>query len=515
MPVLTYSEIEAAFQQPAGNSGENAAIPTPATATVVLIHGEELLVKSALGMLTDFLVPTGTRSVSYEPVDGSAGNLSEAVEKVRTYPLLGGRKVVALLEARLFDSKKDPAQLLRKSKDAFESERMQQAAAHLFDFMALTRIDLDDLTDPGREAYLPQEPILAEDNRWLDEVISFCRQTGQTAAAASDSMGMLEKAIERGIPEGNRLILTTEAVDRRKKIYELIKDKGLVIDCSVPKGERKADKKAQEAVLQEIKNSILKKHDKTLQPGVFELLYDMSGFEPRIFTGNLEKLISYTGERREITRADASAVLERTKQDPVFAFTNAVTDRNAAEALFYLASLLHDPQQPIRPEQIVVAILNQVRKLLRIKEFLATAEGSVWVAACAFGQFKAEVLPAILQHDRKLSQRLGEWRQTLAAAADPDGRRKAGGKKAAGRASSDLFIAPQPKNPYPVYQLFRKSERFSPEELRQAVAFLSQADRKIKSGADNKQLILETLIWSICGGEDAIDEDRLHYRTGK
>jgi DNA polymerase-3 subunit delta len=311
------------------------------------------------------------------------------------------------------------------------------------------------------------------------------------------------------------LILTTGAVDRRKKIYELIKEKGLVIDCSVPKGERKADKKAQEAVLQEIKNSVLKKHAKALQPGVFELLYDMSGFEPRIFTGNLEKLISYAGERREITRADAAAVLERTKQDPVFAFTNAVTDRNTAEALFYLASLLHDSQQPIRPEQIVVAILNQVRKLLRIKEFLASAEGSVWVAACAFGQFKAEVLPAILQHDQKLSQRIGEWRQTLAAADDPEGSRKTGGKKAAGRASSDLFIAAQPKNPYPVYQLFRKSERFSSEELRQAVAVLSQADRRIKSGADNKQLILEKLVWSICGGKDAIDKDRLHHWSGK
>lgn len=515
MAVIRFSELESAFERTTVDSDRDAASPSPAAAPVVLIHGEELLVKSALKRLTDILVPADTRSVSYEPLDGTAGNLHEAVEKACTYPLLGGRKVVALLDARLFESKKVPVQLLRKTKDAVASKRLQQAAVHLLDFMALTGVDLDDLTGSDRQAHLPQEPELMEDSRWLDEVLAFCRQTGPTEAPASDTAGLLEKTIERGIPEGNRLILTTEAVDRRKKLYELIKDKGLVIDCSVPKGERKADKKAQETVLQEMKNRVLKKHDKTMQPGVFELLYEMTGFEPRTFAGNLEKLITYTGERRDITRRDVEAVLERTKQDPIFAFTNAVTEKSTAEALFYLASLLHDPQQPIRPEQIVVAVLNQVRKLLRIKEFVSTPDGSAWYAACPFGQFKTAVLPAILAHDRQLSDRIKQWREALTAAVDSGSGKARGGSKPVGKAGSDLSIAPQPKNPYPVYQLFRKSESFSPEELRQAVEHLAQADRQIKSGAENKQLILENLVWSICGGKDAIDEDRLHHRSGQ
>ena len=118
MPEITYSELEPALNRSAGKADRDAELPTPATATVVLIHGEDLLVKSALKMLADLLVPAGTRSVSYETVDAAVGNLSEAVEKVRTYPLLGGRKVVAVLNARLFDAKKTPAQLLKKSRDA-------------------------------------------------------------------------------------------------------------------------------------------------------------------------------------------------------------------------------------------------------------------------------------------------------------------------------------------------------------------------------------------------------------
>ena len=64
---------------------------------------------------------------------------------------------------------------------------------------------------------------------------------------------------------------------------------------------------------------------------------------------------------------------------------------------------------------------------------------------------------------------MGQWRKSLAAAIDPDGSAGSAGKKGTGKASSDLLIAPQPKNPYPVYLLFKKSERFSPGELRQAV----------------------------------------------
>ena len=509
MSVIKYGELESAF-----DSNKDAASPAAATAAVVLIHGEELLVKSALNRLIAFLVPADARSVSYEPIDGTVGSLHEAVAKVSTYPLLGDRKVVALLDARLFESKRVPAQILKKSRDAIDERRLQRAAVHLIDFMALTGIDLDDLTGSGREEHLPQDPELLGDGRWLDEIIAFCRQTGPTAAAATDTEGLLEKTIERGIPTGNHLILTTESVDRRKKLYDLLKQKGLVIDCSVPKGMRQADKKAQEAVLQEIAGRLLQKQNKKLDPGVFELLVEMTGFEPRTFSGNLEKLITYTGRRGEITRSDVNAVLQRTKQDPVFAFTNAVTDKSAADALFYLDSLLHDPQQPMRPEQIVVAILNQVRKLLRIKEFVATPEGSVWFAGCAFGQFKTTVMPAIQIHDQQLLHRIGEWRNELTAPADSGSQSRAGAKKFVGKAGSDLPIAPQPKNPYPVYQLFRKSERFNLKSLLRAVEHLARADRQIKSGTENKQLILEKLVWSVCGGEDASDKDRLYHRTG-
>ena len=63
------------------------------------------------------------------------------------------------------------------------------------------------------------------------------------------SLGSL---IEKGFPENHFLILTASTIDRRKKFFKTIDAKGLIIDCSVAKGARKADIKEQNEVLRQI-----------------------------------------------------------------------------------------------------------------------------------------------------------------------------------------------------------------------------------------------------------------------
>ena len=49
-----------------------------------------------------------------------------------------------------------------------------------------------------------------------------------------------EEAIAKGFPDGHHLIITTSLVDRRRRLFQALKENGMVIDCSVPGGERKA-----------------------------------------------------------------------------------------------------------------------------------------------------------------------------------------------------------------------------------------------------------------------------------
>jgi len=63
---------------------------------------------------------------------------------------------------------------------------------------------------------------------------------------------------------------------------------------------------------------------------------------------------------------------------------------------------------------------------------------------------------------------------------------------------TDLVIAKNPKNPYPVYQMLLKSERFTMDELIAILESLSQADLRLKSTGQNPMLILEKEIFFIC-----------------
>ncbi len=72
------------------------------------------------------------------------------------------------------------------------------------------------------------------------------------------------------------------------------------------------------------------------------------------------------------------------------------------------------------------------------------------------------------------------------------------GKKKKSKTTTDLLIAKNPKNPYPIYLLLKKSDRFSKDELIGAVEVLGETDKKLKSSAQSPKLVLEKAILSIC-----------------
>jgi DNA polymerase-3 subunit delta len=197
------------------------------------------------------------------------------------------------------------------------------------------------------------------------------------------------------------------------------------------------------------------------------------------------------GPRTDITAEDVQAVLTRSKKDPIYEFTNAVTDRDRDRAFFFLKSLLDGGMHAL---QALSAIVNQVRKLLLAKGFTESASGAVWHQGCSFPQFQKSVMPAVVQHDRELLALLESWERDLA---EPpvEGTKK---KKAKAKAATDLVLAKNPGNAFPVYQLIKKSDGFSRDELLRAIELLSQTDSQLKSAALDARLILERLIWQIC-----------------
>jgi DNA polymerase-3 subunit delta len=477
---------------------EGTGTTRPLSAPVYLIFGEEFLCRSVLEKLLGVLMPAGSKSLNIERIDGPNEDIREVRERVTTYSLLSETKIVVVANSGIFDSKRDTDHLINKSRQAFHDDDIKKAANYLLNLMGLLDLSYQDFSPENRSKTLKSKEYTSDDNPWLDAVLGYCMQQGLPVPASGDKQSALQSTIKKGFPPGNHLILLTDRVSKKQKLYTVINEHGVVIDCSIPKGNRRADIAVQKSALTDRLNAILSKNQISIEADAHKALYDLTGFDLRTFSQNVDKLVSYVGQRKRITLSDVEFVIKRTKKDPIYTFTNAITDQNTEDALFYLESLLFDSQQPLRPEQILVAITNQIRKLLLIRDFVDSSAGDGWYAGCSFGEFKKNVIPAIKKYDKKNEDQVKSWQEDLSTHTGDEGPKTPKRSSRKKSAVTELVIAKNPQNPYPIYLMFKKSDTFTADQLFRALESLNRADLRIKTSGQDKKLILEEAILKIC-----------------
>ena len=291
---------------------------------------------------------------------------------------------------------------------------------------------------------------------------------GEVSYSEKD-LNRLSEMVHSGLPDGHFLVMTAGSLDRRRKIVKTLEKNGLIIDCTVPQGARKADLDDQRQILEDVAKTVLARSGKTMEPAAFSELLDRTGFNPALFAQNLDKLMVYTGDRAAISRTDVEAIIARDKKDPVFSLTNAMMEKNVSQALFYLSSLRKDGFHPL---QILKSFENLVRRMLLFKAFsleFSEKHPNIRMERMNFNGFKQQVLPAVIAHDQTLQ--------------DP---------------VKDLVLAPNPNSPYPIFQTFQKSIRFSLNELRDALISLGDLDFALKSSSVDADAGMEQFVMTFC-----------------
>jgi DNA polymerase III delta subunit len=304
----------------------------------------------------------------------------------------------------------------------------------------------------------------------------------------------LLQLVKKGIPEDHSLIMTCRTADKRKALFKAFNAHGTIIDCSVSQGSRKADLDIQKGILRQIVGKILFRTDKILDENAFARIVELTGFNLDTFSQNIDKLISYTEKNQHITVKDVNAIIKRDKKDPIYNLTNALLDKDGKNALFFANSLFTEGFHPL---QILKALENQVRKLILVKCFvirMQTEKGMQRVSGMNFNAFMQLWIPTIVTNDKRFKTHLEE-QEILLNPENPD-------KKIF--KFTDLFLAPNPKNAYPVFLIFQKSEKFSLMELINALNFLSDLDFRLKSSALEAETVIEYFIITFCkkGGGD-------------
>ena len=418
-------------------------------APVYLFYGDEFLYKSGFKSLLDVLVSPDHQGLNYEAIDGANENVYAIIERLNTFPLIPSAKVIAVHGTRVFHSAVTVDSLLNKSKEAFDREDLNESAGCLLHMLSVAGMSLDDVKDGNLDAA----------RAWLDQVVAYCVHEKMTVPIREDDAEVLSDALLAGFPKTNHLVLTTDLVDKRRKLYKTIKKIGKVIDCSVPKGDKAADKRQQQEALKAHLHETLTRVGKKMAPGGLEALYQKIGPNMRSFRNELEKLIAFVGDRKEISPSDVESVSKRTKQDPIYEMTNAIAERDTRRALFFLNTLLKNNFVPL---QVLAAAANQMRKLILAKDFIDGRHGGGWKQDLSYAAFQKMVLPQLEERE-------------------PD------------------FLTSK-AHPFAVYMALKQSGNYTLEELTGALEILLEADTRLKRSGQDARIVLEHAILRIHNG---------------
>jgi DNA polymerase III subunit delta len=435
------------------------------TVPCYLLYGEEeFRLKDALDKIIGALIPDANdRELNLFVTDGEHEEIGSLCESLITPPLLPGRKVVVVRDTCLFQSKNVLAPLIARIRERLDADPAR-AAGDFMQFLAVTGMQLDDLRDGGWrkidddtwQRIVPDGDGEGRES-WLPKAVELCVSRGAVApkAKTEEESDRLGRVLAGGMPEGNHLILTAVAVDRRKRLFKAVSSLGRILTFAAVKGEAR-----QQQAVMEMASGLLAARGKRLSSNAWAALGQKTGFSLRESLGAIEKLITYSGERAVIEAADVEAVIGRTKEDTVFDLTGALSSRNRSAALRTLKDLLDQGSPAL---MIFSMIVREIRLLLQAKLLLASGRLNAFGAAMDYGRFQKAVYPALKQ-----------------AGADEE--------------QVDLVS----QHPFVVYQCLKNAGRFTVSELTGYLVMLARIDLALKSTAQEPRLLLERFLLAVC-----------------
>jgi DNA polymerase III subunit delta len=470
---------------------------------VWLMYGEEFLYEQAARSVVEAVLPDASRHrLQHEIHHADEGGLAELIEHLTTYSFFSESNVLEFRHPSLFTARFEPGKLIQRIQKAHENSEAALARRRYLELLGRLRIDPEEITASTINEKLAIDVTACGDVSWLLAINEDCVKNRLTAPEFSTDMEILVRVVEKGFPGNKHLLIITDAADKRTGLYRVIRKTGVIVDCTIPKGTRKADRDEQRHIFLQHAGTIAEKSGKTLDVGAFDVMIEMIGFDLRLFTADLEKLIHYVQERQQITAADVRAVLNPTREDPVYELTGAIADRNLSKALSVMSSLL---ASGIHELQIIMAITNLIRRLLLIRSFLENCPLTLRLQKISYDQFQRDILPAALQYDMSVAARLsttpGPGRDVPEEGSMSEEFTDAGKTPLEAPGAllpEDVVIFKKKEHPYAAYSLFLKALRFTTPELTAAFYALNRADVALKTGRRSSRAILENLVIGIC-----------------
>jgi DNA polymerase-3 subunit delta len=189
------------------------------------------------------------------------------------------------------------------------------------------------------------------------------------------------------------LVLEASALDQRMKLAKVLMEKALVVEVGL--GEMPEERIAAAVGLAK---AIAKQQSVEFEKGAAEDLAEFVAADLMRLKTEIDKLSTFVGENKMISRTDVSALVISEKKTTVWELADLLAARKSAKALEFLERLLRDGEQPL---QLLGGIAWMYRKLIEASEVRGVSNG--WQAARALGM-RPEQAELALQNARKISK---------------------------------------------------------------------------------------------------------------
>lgn len=191
----------------------------------------------------------------------------------------------------------------------------------------------------------------------------------------SNAAKMVKEAQERLIDYlGNPclksvLVLEADELDRRTGFFKALKELACILDFP----------KLKNYELERWVAEYVHKRGFNVSPASIKKLVDLAGSDLQTVVNEIEKLLLFSGSRRNISDSDIENLVSRSRQHGIFELTTAIGMRDRIGALIHLNSLLDAGEKPL---MILSMLARHFRKVLIAKEILSRG-GSPQDAAAA------------------------------------------------------------------------------------------------------------------------------------
>jgi len=157
------------------------------------------------------------------------------------------------------------------------------------------------------------------------------------------------------------LVLTANSIDKRKSIFSIIAKIGVTIKCENLKKPE---------LIEWVKNKI-HSYGKEISDPTIEMLFDLKGNSLQEVYTELEKVITFAGDKKKIDEKDILSVTGATKEFNVFELINLIGNGEKSKAIIMMNKLLDQNTEPILIVNLLsrhFIILWKIQNLKRVNQ---------------------------------------------------------------------------------------------------------------------------------------------------